>query len=545
MVKAPKRVWIWLCILGLGLLRAPYAQEAPLRTLKPDDLLLERRGDPGLHLFIRKHPDIASVMLVESTRDPYGLAPTHAYRSLEWNSVNDYQRRIDSSDLGAIWPLMDSSPEIHPLLGEAFHIYIPPALVYGAIGSRQETRSVADGLYLNIRTFFLPNADASGGFHDNPYTLKYYYLPLRQNAGPVPDEEPETPLPTLIPAGRGPFKIGEEEPFAPPEAVPAEAPDEVLAVAVPADETPAAEVQADGDPAGYVRADYVHGLPATEGPSPSEPENYPFVIDIRFGLSAFFPGPEGLLLPTLPMTNTYNPVGTITLARHFNKTLAFVLEAERESLSLNRLIGRAAWDIGAIHIEAGPAMGLLNTQTLDLSPGLSLLLRLGFPAWNLSGVFRFDFPLGREPSVSGEYTQSYAFAALSYAFPWAKLTLGMSERGSTLLDSQGILRIGRWIRYNLAAELPPGPGPWGFRLELGYERLQWNYELFTPLEYQYFAVYAGLEASYTLRPDFLTLIAGLDGPVYPFVYPALMQNLGNPQEAFYGKISLGLRLTLQ
>jgi hypothetical protein len=45
-------------------------------------------------------------------------------------------------------------------------------------------------------------------------------------------------------------------------------------------------------------------------------------------------------------------------------------------------------------------------------------------------------------------------------------------------------------------------------------------------------------------PDVLTLIAGLEGPVYPFVYPALIQSLNDPQEAFYGRITLGFRLTL-
>jgi hypothetical protein len=573
---------MWVCILGLGLLRALHAQEAPRHALQTEDLLLERREDPGLHLFIRKYPDVASVMLTESTRDPNGRAPTHAYRSQEWNSVNDYHRRTDASDLGALWPLMDSSPETHPLLGAAFHIYIPPVIVYGAADSPPETRALTDGLYINIRTFSLSYANASGGFQDNPFTLKYSSPPpLRQDADPLPpDEEPAPPLPTLIPADPEPPETGEEEPVEPPEAVqpdeiPAEAPDEARADAVPADEAPeeprtdtvpaeapkeartdeapAGAVPTDAAPADEVPPDSIQadegraGYVPTDGvrsPTPPEPENYPLVIDARFGLSAFLPGPEGMLLPTLPLTNTYNPVGTITLARQFNQTLALVLEAERESLSLNRIIGRAAWDIGVVRIEAGPAMGLLNTETLDISPGLSLLLHLRLPAWNLSGLFRFDFPLGREPSVSGEYTQSYAFAALSYALPWTNLTLGMFERGSTVLDSRGILRIGRWIRYNLAAEFPLVPGTWGFRLELGYERLQWNYELFTPLDYQYFAVYAGLEASYTVQPDFLTLIAGLEAPVYPFVYPALLQNLDTPQAAFFGKISLGFRVIL-
>jgi hypothetical protein len=252
-----------------------------------------------------------------------------------------------------------------------------------------------------------------------------------------------------------------------------------------------------------------------------------------------------MLLPSLPLANTYNPVGAVALSRQFNKTLGFVMELERESVSLNRMVVRAAWDAGVIGIEAGPYMGIFNTETLDISPGLSLALRLRFPAWNLAGSFRFDSALGREPSAPGDYIQSYASAAVSYAFPWVTLTLGMAGRGSTVLDSQGIPRVGRWVRYNLAAEFPAAPASWRFRTELGYEQLHWNYKLSMPLKYRYFAVYAGLEASYTVLPDFLILIAGLEAPVYPFVYPALFQNLDDPQGAFFGRITLGFRLSLR
>jgi hypothetical protein len=493
MVKAPKRVWIWGCILGLGFLCAPYAQQSARGLLlQPGDLLLENHGDPGLHLFVRKNPDIASVILMESTEDSAGRVPAYAYRSLEWNPVNGDERSLNTSNRGARWPLLDSSPETHSRLGEAFHIYIPPVIVYGIEGGRQETVTVADGTYMNIRTFPLPYADSSGGFEDNPFTMSYSGIisnppASRQNAVSVPPDPPS-------------FLTLDEEPRTPEKA-------------------------------------------RTSPPLGAGKE--PFVIDTRFGLSAFIPGPDRMLLPSLPLLNTFNPVGAVTLAGPLNKPLAFVLELERESLSLNRMVVRAVWDTGVVGIEAGPYMGIFNTETLDISPGLSLMLRLQFPAWNLSGLFRFDSALGREPAAPGDYTQSYTSAALSYAFPWAKLTLGMLERGSTVVDSQGILRVGRWIRYHFAAEFSTAPRPWDFRVELGYERLQWNYKLFTPLEYRYFAVYAGLEASFTVLPDFLTLIAGLEGPVYPFVYPALIQSLDNPQVAFYGRITLGFRLNLR
>jgi hypothetical protein len=466
-------------------------------------------------------------MLTQSTKDPAGRAITSAYRSQEWNPVNGNEWSLDASSWGARGALLDSSPEIHPLLGEAFHIYIPPVIIYGIEESRQETVVVTDGTYINIRTFPLPYADSSRGFEDNPFTLKYSprNSPVpRQDAAPKPSA-----MPSVMPPDPPSFLPPDKEPAAPIPAVP---------------EIPPIRAEETIKPREQERT-AVQNIPENEGTFPPlAPEKKSLVIDTRFALSVFFPGPDRML-PSLPVANTYNPVGALTLTRQLNNTLAFVLELERESLSLNRLVVRAAWNTGAVGIEAGPSLGILNTETLDISPGLSFMLRLRFPAWNLSGLFRFDSALGREPSAPGDYTQSYAAAAVSYAFPAVTLTLGMLERGSIMLNSQGILRAGRWIRYNLAAEFPPAPASWGFRIELGYEQLQWNYNLSVPLEYRYFAVYAGLEASYTVLPDFLTLIAGLEGPVYPFVYPALIQSMDDPQEAFYGRITLGFRLSLR
>jgi hypothetical protein len=486
--------------------------------LETRDIAVENQGDSGLHLFIRKKPGIGSVMLTESTRDPAGIEDTLAYRAPEWNPVNGDEQRVGASGQDALWSLIDSSPEPHPLLEEAFHVYIPPVIVYGAEGSRQGIVDIAEGAYINIRTFALPYADYAGEFEDNPFTLDYFAYPespaSRQEAAPLPPDPPALPSTgepdPPIPAYPEPRETPEKDPIKPPEEDRA---------------TPPLEPKAS-----FVSA--------------------PF-IEARFGLRVFFPGPQEDLRSSLPLKNTYNPMGSITFTQQIakidkiDKTLGFVLEAERESFSLNRIVARAAWDIGAIGIEAGPSLGILNTETWDISPGLSLVLRLRFPAWNLSGLFRLDSALGREPSVPEDYIQSYRFAALSYAFPVVMFTLGMAERGSSVLDNQGILRIGRWIRYNLAAEFPRGTMSWGFRLEAGLEKLQWNYQqALIPLKYDGdITVYAGLETSYTFPSRYFTLIIGLEGPVYPFVYPALLKNPDDPQEPFFGRATLGFRLT--
>ena len=144
-------------------------------TLTTDDLLIEHRPDGGFHLFIRKKPDINSVLLVESTRDPTMQEHNFAFRAREWNPVNgDEIRVLDGVPLQSrnpIFSLVSSTVIYHEVLGPAFHIYIPYVLYYGYPPGRHGRVHVLDGTFFNIRAFSLRYADYLGAFRDNPFVL--------------------------------------------------------------------------------------------------------------------------------------------------------------------------------------------------------------------------------------------------------------------------------------------------------------------------------------------------------------------------------------
>jgi hypothetical protein len=161
-----------------------FAQNSPNTDLSitADDLRIEQRVDGGFHLFIRKKPGIGSVLLAESTRDPSLQEDNYAYRVAEWNTVNGNETRIiDGVPLSReqrIWSIIDSTPESHPELGQAFHLYIPYLLYYGYENTRHGEVYVVDGTYFNLRTFALPYGDYRGSFLDNPYVLQVTQKPL-------------------------------------------------------------------------------------------------------------------------------------------------------------------------------------------------------------------------------------------------------------------------------------------------------------------------------------------------------------------------------
>ncbi|MDR2941787.1 MAG: VWA domain-containing protein [Treponema sp.] len=165
---------IFLSILILASLNlAVFAQDL---SISQSDLLLESRPDGGFHLFIRKKPDISSVLLTETTKDPSMQADNYAYRAGEWNSINgDEVRLLNGAPIpkeSRIYSLVSSTVVNHPSMGQVFHIYIPFKLYYGYENGRHGEIYLTDGTFLNIRAFAMPYADYRGSFKDNPFALE-------------------------------------------------------------------------------------------------------------------------------------------------------------------------------------------------------------------------------------------------------------------------------------------------------------------------------------------------------------------------------------
>ena len=141
-------------------------------ALGVNDFRIEQLTEDGFHLFIRKTPDVSSVLLVESTRDPNMAADNFAYRAAAWNPINgDEIRLLDGYPLQGVFSLVSSTVVPHPEFGEAFHIYIPWLIYYGYEDIRHGEVYVGDGTYFNVRAFEYPYADYRGRFNDNPFVL--------------------------------------------------------------------------------------------------------------------------------------------------------------------------------------------------------------------------------------------------------------------------------------------------------------------------------------------------------------------------------------
>lgn len=168
-------------------------KQQELRVEAKNIRLIQDKKNGGYHLYVKKQPNVQSILLTETTKDPEGKNDSYAYRATEYNSINgDEIRYLDGKVLvseGAKYSLVDSTVEKTDFFGDAFHIYIPEKIVYGYEWSRHGELTIGKGTFINIRTFEKPYADYTGDYMDSPFMFDLK-VQKRVVKKPVPKPEP-------------------------------------------------------------------------------------------------------------------------------------------------------------------------------------------------------------------------------------------------------------------------------------------------------------------------------------------------------------------
>lgn len=182
-----------------GVQKAVYTEAQQKLRITSKDIRIIHEKDPekgGFHLYVRKIPGIESILLTETPKDPEGKQDSYAYRAAEYNPINgDEIRYLDGKPLvseGAKYSLVDSTVEKTSFFGDAFHIYIPPKILYGYEWSRNGEVEIGEGTFVNVRTFEKSYADYTGNFMDSPFMFNFV---IKKPAAPkIPVEEtPKVP----------------------------------------------------------------------------------------------------------------------------------------------------------------------------------------------------------------------------------------------------------------------------------------------------------------------------------------------------------------
>ena len=173
------------------------AEQQKLRITAENVRLIPDTASDGYHLYVKKLPNVNSILLTETTKDPLGKSDSYAYRAKEYNPINgDEIRYLDGKPLKseiAKYSLVDSTVENTAFFGPAFHIYIPQTILYGYEWSRNGEVKIGKGTFINIRSFERPYADYSGSYMDSPFMfdLKTIKKPVQKT---VKKQEPAKPV---------------------------------------------------------------------------------------------------------------------------------------------------------------------------------------------------------------------------------------------------------------------------------------------------------------------------------------------------------------
>ena len=163
---------------------------ADLELDQSDLAVIQDPKGAGYHFYIRKKPDIASILMTETTKDPLKRLDNFAYRDSEYNPINGDEKRIlNGKELDTrgkrLYSLIDSTPEKNTPLGEAYHIWVPYIIYYGYEWTRNGEVQVLDGTFFNIRAFEKPYADYTGAFSDNPFVLRVTQKSIKETHDPA------------------------------------------------------------------------------------------------------------------------------------------------------------------------------------------------------------------------------------------------------------------------------------------------------------------------------------------------------------------------
>ena len=169
MVFKPTLLAVYIVLLSLSV----FGQNISL-SLDPSDirfeLAFENESPVGYNLFVRKKPDIESVMLTEPTGN-------YALRLLWWDAINRNEKRefsgVTLTDDYSRFNILSSTSIPDRLFVEAFQLFVPLWVVYGDPSSPKGTvyMNIKEGVQINVRTFDHKYGDPNTGRFQNNLTL--------------------------------------------------------------------------------------------------------------------------------------------------------------------------------------------------------------------------------------------------------------------------------------------------------------------------------------------------------------------------------------
>ncbi len=165
--------------------------------IDPDDLRIEDApAEQGVYLYVRKNPELRSVLITESAEREDNAAATYAFRTYAYHSENGQERRILNGDF--IHPktdegyyIIDSTPKPDEAFGQAFVLFLPYKMHFGYHNTRKGVIDLEEGgAYISVRAFTTLYADYEGEYRDNSFYIQKQVFVVKTSQESSTPEEP-------------------------------------------------------------------------------------------------------------------------------------------------------------------------------------------------------------------------------------------------------------------------------------------------------------------------------------------------------------------
>jgi hypothetical protein len=241
-----------------------------------------------------------------------------------------------------------------------------------------------------------------------------------------------------------------------------------------------------------------------------------FGLDLRIsgglGNNAFDPARQ-LPLGTEAFSPHYYPRVLIDMEGDYSNLITFGAFFERDPILRNRLGGTVGLRAGYVRLDMGPFLGLFNSASKAINPGISAAVKLEIPGI-LYGAATTASTIGANLNIPGSYVQGEGEAALGVWVPYALVVFSVQTRTYAEQTSPELNRSDAQTRYQLGAEIFAKNMPYTVLVNIGYQSLKRTYvESGESAADELKSVYAGFEGVFTISP-LLKILAGLESPAY-------------------------------
>ena len=191
---------------------------------------------------------------------------------------------------------------------------------------------------------------------------------------------------------------------------------------------------------------------------------------------------------------------------------------EQDPRLRNRLFANIRLQQEYFFVEAGPVIGLFNTDGLPVNPGISGTLGLMLPGKIFAEASGSSTLAAIPMEKKGNYSQISADLSAGFWVPYVICSFNLSIEKFTLRKEIASLIEDEFVRYYFRADAFTKNFPYTMRVDIGFQNLKRSYSqvVGTDLDTitdEFKSVFVGLEGTFTITPG-LKLFLGAEMPVY-------------------------------